>query len=122
MQLRMTLSKKLLISVGTLLALTLALGISSLNSISNLADRLDTTTQKTAKRLKLAGHLSQSGTQMLAGERGLAMHGFVKSLEGVEKAKALIQSAADDWQRTLAPTARPLVEVKAIPRTVRESR
>ncbi len=108
MQSRMTIGKKLLTSVGSLLILTLALGIASLSSISSLTARLDTASQKTARRLKLASAVGLAGAEMLAGQRGIAAYAFAKSPDGVDKSKALIRSAADQWQKSLEEF-RPLI-------------
>ena len=108
MKSRMTIGKKLLTSVGAILILTLALGIASLNSISGLATRLDNATQKTARKLKLAGTIALAGTAMLAFERGVVVYSYGKSPEMVAKSKEGIKSAADEWQHSL-DEFRPLI-------------
>ena len=97
-----SLNKKLLTSVGALLAVSLALGVVSLNSVSALTQTLNTTTQKTAKRLELAGLVASAGNKMLAAQRGLTMNAFAKSPEGVATAKALAQEAITEWEQSLA--------------------
>src|SRR5271166_5312961 len=105
---RMTIGKKLLVSVGVLLLLDLLHGFASLNSISGLTARLDNATQKTARRIKLAGVVALAGTEMLAGERGVVVYSFGKSPEMVEKSKEAIRLAADKWQKSLEEF-RPLI-------------
>ncbi len=105
---QMTISKKLFASVGALLILTLMLGLASLNSISSLTASLDNSAQKTSRRLKLAGSVALAGSEMLAGQRGIAAYALAKSPDGVERAKAMVQSAANDWQKSL-DEFRPLI-------------
>jgi methyl-accepting chemotaxis protein len=105
---QMTIGKKLLISVGSLLIMTLAIGLASLNSINSLAARLDTVTQKTSKRLKLAGVIATCGSDMLSAQRGVALYTFGKSPEMVEQSKLLVEAAADRWQKAL-DEYRPLI-------------
>jgi methyl-accepting chemotaxis protein len=105
---RMTIGKKLYASVGALLLLTLILGLASLNSTNSLTTRLDTATQKTARRLKLAGKIDSAGADMLAGQRGVALYAMAKSPEMVEKSKEMVRGASDDWQKSL-DEFRPLV-------------
>jgi methyl-accepting chemotaxis protein/methyl-accepting chemotaxis protein-1 (serine sensor receptor) len=104
----MSISKKLLTSVGALLALTLVLGIASLRSISGMADRLDAATRRTAKRLKLAGKVASAGTEMLAAQNALGAYSLGETPEMVEKAKAMSRSAGDDWQKAIEEF-RPLI-------------
>jgi methyl-accepting chemotaxis protein/methyl-accepting chemotaxis protein-1 (serine sensor receptor) len=104
----MSISKKLLTSVGALLILTLTLGIASLRSISSLTDRLDATSQKTAQRIKLAGRVASDGSEMLAGQNGLAAYSLGETPEMVEKSKEMVRSAADDWQKSI-DGFRPLI-------------
>ncbi len=104
----MTIGKKLLISVGSLLIMTLALGIASLNSINKLADRLPDATERTARRLKLLGIVATAGSDMLGGQRGVAAYSLAKSPEMVEQSRVLIQSAADHWQKAI-DEFRPLI-------------
>ena len=113
MKSRMTIGKKLFISVGAILVLTLSLGLASLNSISSLAGRLDTSTQKTARRLKLAGTIAVAGGEMMAGERGVVVYTFGKSPETVAKSKESVKSAADNWQKAL-DEFRPLIATQEV--------
>jgi len=111
MKSRMTIGRKLFISAGALLVLTITLGIASLHSISSLAARLDNATEKTARRLRLAGTISLAGTEMLAGERGVVVYSFGKSPDMVMKSKEGIRSAADEWQKSL-DEFRPLISTE----------
>jgi len=98
MQSKMTIGKKLLISVGSLLVMSLALGLASLYSINQLAEKLDIATQKTARRMRLAGMIDAAGSEMLAAQRGMLAYGFGKSRDGVENAKRMFDSAGTEWQ------------------------
>jgi methyl-accepting chemotaxis protein len=104
----MTIQNRLYGGVGSLLIVTLALGLASLNSISRLSDKLNATIQKTCRSLKLAGVLDVAGSDMLAGQRGMLASGFAKSREGIEASKALFDAAAVSWQTALNDL-RPLV-------------
>jgi methyl-accepting chemotaxis protein len=108
MRAQMTIGKKLLISVGSVLIMTLALGLASLHSINQLADRLDTATRKTARRMKLAAMIGAASADMLAGQRGMIAYGYGKSNEGIESSKALFDSADVRWQKSM-DEFRPLI-------------
>lgn len=97
----MTVEKKLMIGTGTLLILTLILGITSLNSISKLTASLDTATQKTARRLKLGGKIDVFGSDMLGGQRGFLLYSYTKNAASAQKARALFNSAGEGWQRSI---------------------
>lgn len=101
MHAQMTIGKKLLISVGSLLVMTLALGLASLYSIYQLADRLDIATQKTARRMKLAGMIDAAGSDMLAGQRGMIAYCFGKNKAGIESSAELFDTGADIWQKAI---------------------
>jgi methyl-accepting chemotaxis protein len=105
---RMTIGKKLLISVGAILLLDLVFGFASLNSINSLTARLDSATRKTARRMELAGLIAVAGNEMLAGERGVVVYSFGKSPEMVEKSKEAIRMADEKWQKSL-DEFRPLI-------------
>jgi methyl-accepting chemotaxis protein/methyl-accepting chemotaxis protein-1 (serine sensor receptor) len=107
----MTIGKKLLTSVGSLLVMTLTLGTASLMSIHKLADRLDAATQKTARRLKLAGLMDAAGSDMLAGQRGMVSYCYGKKKEGIASSETMFDSAADRWQKALEEF-RPLIVTK----------
>ncbi len=67
----MSMGKKLGIGFGFMLAVTAALAVVSLNTISNLGRVFDTTATEDAKKLDLAGTLATDGSEMLSLERGV---------------------------------------------------
>ncbi len=81
--------------------MTLALGLASLNSINKLANNLDSTTRKTARWLQLTGVIATCGSDILSGQRGVVLYSFGKSPEMMEQSKALIEAAADRWQKAV---------------------
>ncbi|HWC97657.1 MAG TPA: methyl-accepting chemotaxis protein [Candidatus Sulfopaludibacter sp.] len=103
-----TIGKKLTLSSAVMLALSLLLGVMSLNSISSLNTELETATQKTARRLQLSGTLDTAGSDMLAGMRGMVMFTFGKAPESVQMSKQQFDGAAVTWQKAL-DEFRPLI-------------
>lgn len=96
-----------MISVGSLLIMTLALGLASVNCIYRLADRY-VATQNATRRLKLIALIDTAGSDMLARQRGMVLYSFGKSKEGVDAAKILFDGAADSWQKAM-DEFRPLI-------------
>jgi methyl-accepting chemotaxis protein/methyl-accepting chemotaxis protein-1 (serine sensor receptor) len=94
---QMTIGKKLTLSCAAMLAVTLALGVFSLNAIGKLSDRLDTAVNKTTKKIMLIDAVVGARSDMLAAQRGIVMFTFGKSPVGIEKAKRLFESAAQRW-------------------------
>src|SRR5690242_3254875 len=105
---QITIGKKLLWSVGSLLLMAVALGFTSLNSINQLKDGLENCTRKTGVRLILVGQIDGAGSDMLAGQRGLLMYGLAQSPAGIEQAKRLIKDAGSRWETAL-DKIRPLL-------------
>ncbi len=105
---RWTIGKKLTVSCVAMLAMVIAMGVMSLSTASQLNNELEIATQKTARRLQLAGLMDAAGSDMLAGMRGIVMFSFGKELSRVEMCKRQFDSAADGWQQAI-DEARPLL-------------
>lgn len=105
---QMTIGKKLLISVGSVLLMSVAQGLTSLKSTTDLNTSLENATQKTARRLQLVGLIDAAGSDMLAAERGIIMNSFAKQQAGVQGSKALLTSAETRWQKAI-DEIRPLL-------------
>src|SRR4051794_19545727 len=101
MKSRMTIGTKLTISYSAMLALMLVMGTTDLRSIDQVNSELVTATQKTARRLQLAGIMDKAGSDMLAGQRGIVMFTYAKDPARVQAAKTLFHSAADRWQAAI---------------------
>ncbi len=104
----MTVGKKLLISSGAMLAMTVLMGIGSLSSIKSLNTELETATQKTARRLQLAGTMDTAGSDMLAGMRGVVMFSYGKNPSKVDMCRRQFDTAAATWQDAI-DEVRPLI-------------
>jgi methyl-accepting chemotaxis protein/methyl-accepting chemotaxis protein-1 (serine sensor receptor) len=104
----MTIGKKLTIGVGAMLAVTAVTGIASLSGIGSLNTELETATQKTARRLQIAGLMDAAGSTMLAAQRGVVLFTFAKDPSRVESAKQLFDRAASTWQKSI-DEVRPLI-------------
>ncbi len=92
---------KLLVSVGAVLLMSVAQGLTSLNSSSEINASLENATKSTARRVSLVGQIDAAGSSMLAGQRGLLMYSFAKAPAGVERSKALVNTAGTRWQKAL---------------------
>ena len=71
MQSQMTIGKKLMLSIGAMLAILLVLAGSSLYSIAALDNELDNAANKAAKKLDIAGSMAINASDMLSLERGV---------------------------------------------------
>ena len=91
-----------------MLALSVGMGIATLRSIDSLNDELETATQKSCRRLQLAGVMDTAGSDMLANMRGIVMFTFDKNPAKVQMCKEAFDTAADNWQKALDET-RPLI-------------
>src|SRR3982751_5092630 len=78
--------KKLLVSFGATISLTLILGVAALQINGNLQSELDRAVKVTARRQLLAGKLSAAAENMVALDRGIA---FSLVLQQLDKAQAL---------------------------------
>jgi methyl-accepting chemotaxis protein len=99
---KMTIGTKLMGSFVAMLLVTLALGLSSLNSISRLSDSFEITVNKTVKKVVLSDAISIAKSDMLAGQRGVIQASFGKLPAASEKAKQVFESSADKWARSLS--------------------
>ena len=104
----MTIGKKLLLSVGAILLMTMLLGVSSLISIGKLSAGLENSTRKTAQQAILVGLIDAAGSDMLAGQRGVILYTLTKVPAGVDQSKALIRQAEGRWQESI-DQIRPLL-------------
>ncbi|HEV8038619.1 MAG TPA: methyl-accepting chemotaxis protein [Bryobacteraceae bacterium] len=76
----MTIGKKLMFSVGAMLAMLLALAGSALYSVSGLSNELDSTANRDAKKLDIGGSLATNASEMLSFERGMLVRVGMKDL------------------------------------------
>jgi methyl-accepting chemotaxis protein len=104
----MTIGRKLVISVGSMMALMMIMGVTSLNSINNLNAELVTATTTSARRITLMGLIDAAGSDMLAGMRGMVMFTFGKEPAKVDLARKQFQTAAETWQSAM-DEIRPLI-------------
>lgn len=108
MKSKMTLSKKLTICVGSLMALMLVLGFTSLNSISQIHQELERTAQGTAMRVQLSGRMNTSAAEMLSAMRGIVLFSYGNNQAMVQMCQQQFEGAADNWQKTI-DQFRPLI-------------
>ena len=89
-------------------AVALLLGVAAISSIGRLNTELEIATQKTARRLQLAGLMDVAGSDMLAGMRGIIMFTFAKLPAKVELCERQFDEAAAVWQKSI-DEVRPLI-------------
>jgi methyl-accepting chemotaxis protein len=80
----MTIGKKLMLSIGAMLAILLVLAGSSLYSIAALDNELDNAANKAAKKLDIAGCMAINASEMLSLERGVLVRLGMKDLAKAE--------------------------------------
>ena len=92
-----TIGKKLGLSLGFLVILTLAVGFVAWRAVSSLGDQLDTAINRTTAKILLADHISQLTDQISADNRGM-MLGYMN-----KDAKFVQSNMADmaDKRRTI---------------------
>ncbi|MCL5746583.1 MAG: methyl-accepting chemotaxis protein, partial [Acidobacteria bacterium] len=83
----MTIGKRLLLSFGVLVALLIAMGLASFNSIGTLNSTFNDAVNKTAAKAQLAEQINNYGTDMLAAQRGLIMNTYAKDAGRAESAR-----------------------------------
>ena len=108
MQSRWTIGKKISVSCGVMIFLGLLTGVASIISLGRLDGELETMAQKTARRLQLVGTLDVSGSDMLAGMRGIVMFTYGKSPDKVQMCQEQFEKSAGNWQKA-TDEIRPLL-------------
>ncbi len=104
----MTISKKLMLSFGAMLAMVLFLGYSAVSSVDTLGSQLKTATTTTARKTEIAGQLAADAARMRVGQRGIIMFSMMKDQAGAKQsAGVFVDSAADI--RKLLEELRPLI-------------
>jgi methyl-accepting chemotaxis protein len=101
MQSRMTLGRKLTLCFAAFIGLVLVLSFAFLNSVNSLSTVFETAVGKTAKKIRLAGDIDASESDMLAWQRGLFMHSFMKNNSGAEAAKQEFRAAYEKAFKSL---------------------
>jgi CHASE3 domain sensor protein len=81
----MTISKKLYLSLGVTFALSIVLGVTALLSIADLSALLRTAVTSTAQKQQMAGDLDTAASEMLAADRGILVHSYMKDASAMEK-------------------------------------
>ena len=109
----MTIGKKLYLSFGAAFALTIALGATTLYSISLLSGLLRTAITSTAQKQKLAGAISTFSSQMLADDRGMQVRAFMKDMPVVDQYNQQFNEHNAQVARSLEEIG-PLLEVPAL--------
>ncbi len=106
---QMTLGKKLMLGFGSIIAVALILGATSLNAIGKLANSFDTTVTKSVRKLVLADLINVASSDLLAAQRGVIVYGYAKNPAGIENAKQLFSSASTRYEKAIQEI-RPLIE------------
>jgi methyl-accepting chemotaxis protein len=101
----MTIGRKLTISFAAMLAVTLALGITSLNSISTLSKMFDSFAGSRSRKAELAAELEAAGERMFSAQRGLIQFSLAKMPE-------LSRRAGQPFRENAAAVARNLAELR----------
>jgi methyl-accepting chemotaxis protein/methyl-accepting chemotaxis protein-1 (serine sensor receptor) len=81
---QVTIGAKLTLSVGAMLALGLAVGLTSVSALNTLDTRVDSLVQVSGKTLALIGDIKSEVDEMLAWERGLILYSFTLDARAIE--------------------------------------
>jgi methyl-accepting chemotaxis protein len=115
MRSQMTIGKKLFLSFGVVLALTMAVGAFALSAIGNLGGVSDRLVKVNAKKRFLASDIGTAVEAILAAERGILVRGFMKD-------KATMEQYNQDFQQSAARTKKNLDELAALSETAEDRR
>ncbi len=91
---QMTIGKKLSLSFGAALALTLAVALVSLLGISSLSAQIEDLVGKQSIKLFLAGEIAKGAAQLVANERGILLNGQLKDVARVNQYKQSFEDSA----------------------------
>jgi methyl-accepting chemotaxis protein/methyl-accepting chemotaxis protein-1 (serine sensor receptor) len=108
---KMTIGKKLMLSVGAMLLMLLALAGASLYSIARLDSEMDKMGNRTAKKLDLAGSIGVIASQMLSFERGVLVRFAMKDSARAEGYHNSFNEQAKHIEEQIAEM-RPLVSTE----------
>lgn len=105
---QMTIGKKLMLSVASLLVLMMVLSYASLNAIADLGSDLDVTVNQTAKKVELAGHMQKSVAMMRWAVRSFMLSAVLKDQADYAKTSAAFDKHAEDLA-TVAAQVKPML-------------
>jgi methyl-accepting chemotaxis protein/methyl-accepting chemotaxis protein-1 (serine sensor receptor) len=96
----LTVGKKLLIGVGTLVLFLFFLGASAIFSVSTIADHVHEIVGKTSKKQLLAATIQAQSATLLGEERGLLMRGYQKDTKDINADSERFIATAKEMQVT----------------------
>jgi methyl-accepting chemotaxis protein/methyl-accepting chemotaxis protein-1 (serine sensor receptor) len=115
----MTIGKKLFLSFGAALALTLVVSVVSLVDISSLATALNKVIKVDATKRFLASDINTIASDLIAAERGIIARAYMKDNATVEKYNGEFHDAQARLQRRL-DEFRPLIETAEARQMIQE--
>ena len=117
----MTIGKKLFLSFGAALVLTLVVSVVSLLGISSLGSGMDKLIKVNARKVYLAGDLGAALSDFVSLERGIMVRSFMKDKASIEKYNQQFRETAEKAKKDLDEFA-PLAETAEGKRLVEELR
>ena len=120
----MTIGKKLFLSCGAALALTVAIAVVAFLAIGSLGNSVDNLASVQVRKVYLAGDLDNATSDMLAAERGILVRAYMKDPATMAKYNQDFNDAATRFQKALDELAPRLVttEGKEIARNLSTAR
>src|ERR1035441_10433011 len=106
MKRQMTIGRKLFLSFGAALVLTLAMSFLALNDIGNLGGMTDKLVKVSAKKQSLSGDINTRMADILAAERGILVRAYMKD-------KATMEQYNQDFLRNAGLTKKNLDEFRS---------
>jgi hypothetical protein len=99
----MPIGAKLITGTGAMLLLLLVSGLTGLLSLGSLRDQLDVLTDKTARKVELAGEMNKTQAVMLSGQRRMTLYAARKDAAAIERERekfkslsAVVQKGAEE--------------------------
>jgi methyl-accepting chemotaxis protein len=107
-----TIGKKLILGVGAMLALTFALGLTAFLSMSSVGNRMRDILDKTVKKQTLAHRMDLDSSDLLAEDRGILVHGYMRDAATMEKHNQSFAATANDMEAAIKEIQPLLIRVQ----------
>jgi methyl-accepting chemotaxis protein/methyl-accepting chemotaxis protein-1 (serine sensor receptor) len=105
----MTIGKKLILSFGAMLMVTLGLAYSTLSSIAAISGQLETAVNATAQKVEIVHEIDKAASAMRVGQRGLILFSVLKQPDRAEQGRQQFLAATRRTNELLSELRRLLI-------------